>query len=499
MAESNSNSGSVNLRLSIMMFLQFFAWGAWFATLGLAMTNANLGPFIGGCYETIPLAAICAPLFLGLVADRWFSSEKVFGVLMLVGGIIMLMIPSVADSAAQFAAETQTRIETENPGLGLKEITAKVSEAQLADNSSGSQLWWMILAYMLCYMPTLGLGNTIAFTHITSQDKFPMIRVWGTIGWIVAGLVIGFTAWDGKFTIFWLGGISSVVLGLFCFALPNTPPPLKGKPMDLRSIFMVDAFKLLSNWNFMVFAVCSTLACIPLAYYYGSTSQYLGSTGFAAPGATMILGQISEFFFMLCIPLLFRKMGVKAMILIAMLAWVLRYVLFSFGAPQQVTWMLLAAVVLHGICYDFFFVTGFMYTDQKSPKEIRGQSQSLLVFLTQGIGMFIGYKIMGAGSLFGIPLGFKFGKYGEQVDSLPQFTEAAQAAAGAPESKTFLETMSNMFNRTPISEAVDSELVTTTMSQWQNFWMFPAIFAAIVMVVFGVLFWDRSGGEDFKN
>ena len=357
------------------MFLQFFAWGAWFATLGLAMTNGNLSEFIGGGYAAAPLAAIIAPLFLGLLADRLFSSERVFGVLMLIGGAIMCLMPAVAARGPE----------------------------------SGSLLVWMILAYMLCYMPTLGLGNTIAFTHISSADKFPFIRVWGTIGWIVAGLLIGGTGWDGQFMIFWLGAISSLLLGVYCFFLPNTPPPLKGKPMDLRSIFMVDAFKLLADWNFLVFAVCSTLICIPLAFYYGSTSQFLGQTGFAAPGATMTLGQMSEILFMLMIPFMFRSLGVKLMILIGMGCWVARYVLFSFGAPEQATWMLLLAVALHGICYDFFFVTGFMYTDEKAPKEIRGQAQGLLVFLTQGIGMFFGYKIMAGGNLFGIPLNLTFG------------------------------------------------------------------------------------------
>ena len=507
---SQPGSGSAVIpRLSIMMFLQFFTWGAWFATLGLAMSNANLGPFIGPYYATIPLAAIFAPLFLGLVADRLFSSEKVFGVLMLVGGVIMLFMPGVSETAS-LTANAQTAVQdqalalivTANPGIEAEAASKMLAEQNSAANSSANLLWWMILAYMLCYMPTLGLGNTIAFTHITSADKFPIIRVWGTIGWIVAGLLIGFTMWDGKFTIFWLGGISSLVLGMYCFALPNTPPPLKGKPMDVRSIFMVDAFKLLGDWNFLVFAVCSTLVCIPLAYYYGSTSQFLGSTGFGAPAATMTLGQMSEILFMLLIPLMFRKLGVKNMILIGIAAWVIRYVLFSYGAPSQVTWMLLLAVVLHGICYDFFFVTGFMYTDQKAPKEIRGQAQSLLVFLTQGIGMYIGYKVMAAGNLFGVvPLGLKIGDYGEQVDKLPEFTNAVKAATEQGEAPTFLDTLLNMFNRTPIPESVDQGLIDTTMGQWQNFWMLPAIFAAAVLILFALLFWDKTvvgGSEDSK-
>lgn len=451
-----AETSAMMTKLSIMMFLQFFAWGAWFATLGLAMTNGGLTDFIGGAYESVPIAAIFAPLFLGLISDRWFPSEKVFGVLMLIGGCIMCLLPSIAE------------------------------------RGSGGMLVWGILIYMLCYMPTLGLGNTIAFTHIPSQDKFPMIRVWGTIGWIVAGLLIGGTGWDGRFTIFWLGAFSSLILGVYCFFLPSTPPPLKGKPMDLRSLFMVDAFKLLADWNFFIFAVCSTLICIPLAYYYGSTSQYLGQTGFAAPGATMTIGQMSEIIFMLLIPFFFRKLGVKVMILIGMACWILRYVLFSYGAPNQTTWMLLLAVALHGICYDFFFVTGFMYTDQKAPKEIRGQAQGLLVFLTQGIGMFFGYRIMAGGDLFKfIPLNLTFGKYGEQVASSATYAEALTVAQGETVQLSFFQTFTKMFSRS-LPEGLNADQLTTTMGEWQNFWMSPAIMAGIVLIVFAVLFWDKT-------
>ena len=448
-------------RLSTMMFLQFFAWGAWFATMGLALTNGKLGDFISGAYETAPIAAIFAPLFLGLLADRLFSSQKVFGVLMLLGGGIMCLMPSVAAQGPE----------------------------------SGGLLVGLILAYMLCYMPTLGLGNTIAFTHIPSPDRFPFVRVWGTIGWIVAGLLIGITGWDGQFTIFWLGAISSILLGLYCFTLPNTPPPLARQPLDLRSLFMVDAFKLLLNWNFLVFAVCSTLVCIPLAFYYGSTSQFLGQSGFAAAAATMTLGQMSEIIFMLLIPFFFRKLGVKGMILIGIACWVLRYLLFSFGAAEQTTWMLLAAIVLHGVCYDFFFVTGFMYTDQKAPKEIRGQAQSLLVFLTQGIGMFFGYRIMDNGNLFGIPLNLTFGEYGKKVTSSGEYAESLKAAMGETTELSFLDKFGQMFSRS-LPESLPAEQLETTMGQWQNFWMSPAIMAAIVFVIFAVLFWDRTQAPD---
>ena len=454
---SDQNS-SIIPRLSIMMFLQFFAWGTWFATLGAALDFAGLSSAIAGAYASSPIAAILAPLFLGLIADRFFASERVMGVLMLVGGAILLLVPTVA---------------------------AKGPE-------SGPTVVWLILGHLLCYMPTLGLGNTIAFSHIPSQDQFPKIRVWGTIGWIAAGLLVGGMGWSSSFNIFYLGGISSIVLGVFSFMLPHTPPPLKGKPMDLRSLFMVDAFRLFADRNFFIFAICSTLICVPLAYYYGMTGSYLTQTGFGAAAATMTIGQMSEIFFMLLIPFFFRRLGLKIMIMVGMAAWVMRYALFSFSAqaPDPVTWMILLAVALHGVCYDFFFVTGFMYTDQKAPKAIRGQAQSLLVFLTQGIGMFFGYKIMGGDNFLGIPLKLTVGEYGGQVTQATEYTEALKLAAGEAEPVSFFGTFANMLSRS-LPEGLDKELLGSTMEQWKNFWMFPAIMAGVILVVFAVTFWDR--------
>ena len=453
MSQQNS---TIVPRLSIMMFLQFFAWGTWFSTLGAALDFAGLSTAIGGAYASAPIAAILAPLFLGLIADRFFASERVMGVLMLIGGGILLVSPYVASKGAE----------------------------------SGPTVVWLILAHLLCYMPTLGLGNTIAFSHIPSQDQFPKIRVWGTIGWIAAGLLVGGMGWSSSFKIFWIGGISSILLGIFSFMLPHTPPPLKGKPMDLRSLFMLDAFKLLTDLNFLVFAFCSTLICVPLAYYYGMTGSYLTQTGFGAAAATMTIGQMSEIFFMLLIPFFFRRLGLKTMILVGMAAWVVRYALFSFSAPDQITWMILLAVALHGICYDFFFVTGFMYTDQKAPKAIRGQAQSLLVFLTQGIGMFFGYKIMAAGSFLGIPLNLTVGKYGEQVTKATDYSAALKTAAGEQAPMSFSDTFANMLSRN-LPAGLDKELLSSTMSQWKNFWMFPSIMAAIVLVIFALAFWDK--------
>ncbi len=451
-------SSSVVSRLSIMMFLQFFAWGAWFATLGAALDTAGLGSIIGDAYASAPIAAIFAPLFLGLIADRWFASEKVMGVLMLIGGGLLLVVPGIAEQG-----EVQSRL-----------------------------IVWLILGHLACYMPTLGLGNTIAFTHITDQSHFPKIRVWGTIGWIAAGLLVGLMGWSNSFNIFWLGAFSSILLGLFCFMLPNTPPPLRGKPLDVRSLLMVDAFKLFADFNFLIFALCSTLICVPLAYYYGMTSTYLNQTGFSQSAATMTLGQMSEIFFMLLIPFFFRTLGLKVMILIGMAAWVIRYALFAFGAPDQITWMLLLSVAVHGICYDFFFVTGFMYTDQKAPTAIRGQAQSLLVFLTQGVGMFFGYKIMGAGKFLGIDFGnWTIGEYGQQITSSEAYNAALKGARGEQEAVSFLDSLTQMFSRS-LPEGLDGQLLSETMGQWKNFWMFPSIMAAGVFVFFALTFWDKA-------
>ncbi|WP_435892459.1 nucleoside permease [Oceaniferula spumae] len=450
---NNSNC----LRLSIMMFLQFFAWGSWFATLALAMGSNGLGDSIGGAYESAPLAAIFAPLFLGLIADRLFPSEKVMGVLMLIGGGIMCAIAMIAPEGAE----------------------------------KGPLIVKLMIAYMLCYMPTLGLGNTITFTHLP-QEQFPKARVWGTIGWIVAGLALGMAGWSASLNIFWLGAISSLALGVYSFTLPSTPPPAKGTPIDIGSLLMLDAFKLLKKPSFLVFAICSTLICIPLAYYYGQTSAYLGATGFHEAGSAMTLGQMSEIIFMILIPFFFRKLGVKMMLLIGMGCWVARYALFAFGAPDQITWMLLLGVALHGICYDFFFVTGFIYTDKKAPAEVRGQAQSLLVFLTQGLGMFFGFRMAFGGNwpFTDKALPNTYGEYGAAPAGHGPLMENIKTAAGEKATPSFIDSMLGMFGK-GYPEGVDSDLVATAMEGWKNYWMFPAGMAAVIFVVFALFFWDK--------
>lgn len=436
---NSADTRSNYLRISLMMFLQFFAWGSWFVTLFLVLNTHGMDTIVGRSYGTAPIAAIVAPLFLGLVADRFFSSERLMGVLFLIGGVLMFLVPGA--------------------------ITAGKSQMVVT----------LFTGYMLCYMPTLGLGNTIAFSHLP-RDVFPKTRVWGTIGWIAAGLVAGFLGWSDSLNLFRMASIVSLVLGVYCFVLPHTPPPSRGKALDLRALFMVDAFRLLARPSFFVFILCSTLICVPLAYYFSNTSGFLANMGFEQPASAMAIGQMSEIIFMLLVPFFFRKLGVKWMILVGMLAWVLRYMLFAYGASEQAVWMLFAGIALHGICYDFFFVTGFMYADRSAPEGVRGQTQSMLVFFTQGVGMFVGYKLA--------------------ADRFEPVTSASKALAGAiaegkvAEKLSFAQQLGKMFAVN--MPKVDSAILSNAATLWKTYWLFPAMLAGGIAVLFFVAFWDKS-------
>jgi len=433
---------ALRVRLSLMMFLQFFLWGAWFVTLYLVLAASGFSEsVIGAAYGSAPLGAMVAPLFLGLIADRFFASEKVMGLLLLLGGGLMLLVPGAVEAGA------------------------------------GGRVMVLLTGHMLCFMPTLGLANTVAFSHLT-QEEFPRVRVWGTLGWIVAGLVGGFLGWSGSVNLFWLAGGAAILLGGYCFTLPSTPPPSAGAALNLRALLMLDAFKLLARPAFLVFIICSTLICIPLAYYYANTSGFLANMGFKQPVSALAIGQMSELFFMLLIPFIFRRLGVKWMILIGMGGWTLRYLLFSLGAPEQVAWMLFAGVALHGICYDFFFVTGFMYTDRSAPKEIRGQAQSMLVFFTQGIGMFIGFKLASS----------NLAPVKPAADALA----AAIAAGRGEESLSFGQQLGEMF-AVGVPAGIERGVLATASGLWQAHWLLPAGMAAAVGVVFLVGFRAKKG------
>lgn len=447
---------STTLRLSLMMFLQFFVWGAWFATLGLCLGSNGLEDFSAGAYGSAPLGAMIAPLFLGLIADRFFSSQKVMGLLFLIGGVLLMLIPGVAESG------------------------------------NGKMMVWLMIGNMLCYMPTLGLSNTITFTNLDRMN-FPKVRVWGTIGWIAAGLVVGLLGWSAKFEMFYIAGSASLLMGAYSFTLPNTPPPSKGQPLNLRALLMLDAFSLLKRPAFFVFVSCSLLICIPLAYYFGVTANYLQNTGFLQEASTMTIGQMSEIFFMLLIPFFFRKLGVKWMILVGMIAWVVRYLLFAYGAPDQVVWMIYIGLALHGICYDFFFVTGFMYTDKIAPAAIRSQAQSMLVFFTQGVGMYIGYAIV-FGIMYQIPsnlFGLKvdFSGLGEGISGYAPLDASIEKLRG-DESVSYIQQLKQMFS-VSMPAGVDEGLLKSTMAQWKAYWIFPAMMAGGIAVLFFLAFWDK--------
>lgn len=383
--QPGARSGPVVITLlSAMMFLQFFLWGAWFVTLGPFMgARGFAGVDIANAYSTAPVAAIISPFFLGIIADRFFPSQVVMGVLHLVGGAQLMLAPTIAGQGTENAW----------PFIGV------------------------LLAHMLCYMPTLGLSNAVAFHAMNNPEKqFPIVRVWGTIGWIVAGFGVGMLAARlaqtaglsdadaekaraGVPAFFYVAGASGVLLGLFSFALPHTPAPGRGRALGLGSIVGLDSLKLLANRSFAVFIVCSMLICIPLAAYYSFAATFAGAAGVENVPIKMTFGQMSEILFMLVMPLFFVRLGVKWMLAVGMLAWVLRYGLFAgaWAGPggEHMTWMVLGGIILHGICYDFFFVTGQIYTERTAPPEVRAQAQGFLVLVTQGVGMLIGNQVFG--------------------------------------------------------------------------------------------------------
>jgi nucleoside transporter len=343
---------------------------------------------------------------------------------------------------------------------------------------------WFFFGHMLCFYPTLALSNSIAMRHVQDTERqFPLIRVFGTIGWIVAGLSLTFLLWDTKVQMFYLAGGAALLLGIVSFFLPSTPPTSSGK-VGIRQVLGLDALVMLKDRSYLVFLLSSTLICIPLAFYYQITSRVVEMVGLPI-GQTMSYGQMSEIFFMLVMPFFFKRLGVKWMLAIGMACWVLRYALFAFGAPEQVIWMILVGVIVHGICYDFFFVTGQIYTDKKAPEAIRGQAQGMLVLFTLGIGMLIGAQVAGKVEQQNSPPAVA--EFGAKVAELESQLKEVQAKIDSGETeelvvrKVELETQKN--------EARMSQL---KVMNWKSLWLFPAVFAAGVLGVFLLLFRDTS-------
>ena len=394
------------VQLSVMMFLEFFIWGGWFVTMGIYLPNTlqSSGSEIALAYSTQSWGAIIAPFIIGLIADRYFNAERILGILHLIGAFLMY---------------------------------------QLAQAESFAVFYPYVLAYMVAYMPTLALVNSVSFNQMDNPAKqFSYVRVFGTIGWIVAGLVISYIFhWDAEENVaqgmlrntFLMTSVASAVLGLFSFTLPKTPPRVeKGTKVSISDILGLEALKLLKDRNFLIFFIASILICIPLAFYYQHAGQFLGELGVSNPAGKMTIGQISEVVFMLLLPWFFSKFGFKRTILIGMLAWVIRYLLFAYGNSGELVFMLLIGIALHGICYDFFFVSGQIYTDTKAGEKYKSAAQGLITLATYGVGMLIGFWVAG--------------------------------------------------------KVTDAYAITQTSHEWQDIWVIPSAFALVVLILFALMF-----------
>ena len=348
---------TTRVKLSVMMFLQFFVWGAWYGQMSkylLTQLHAT-GDQVGNAYAAFSLAMIIAPFFVGMIADRYFAAQKVLGVMNLLGAVVLYFI---------------------------------------TQNTNPDNFFYLILAYCITFAPTLALTSSIAMQQMTSPEKeFPGIRVLGTVAWIVVTNIVGFYGFGDKVTIFQLSMYSAIVLGVLAFFLPDTPP----KPTTSTSVAQIlglDAFKLFKDRSFAIFFLSSVLICIPLSFYYAMANPSLTDGGMQNVENKMSLGQASEVIFMLLIPLAYSRLGVKKMLIVGLIAWIVRFICFGYGTAST-EWMLYLAIVLHGVCYDFFFVTGQIYTDNKAGAKIKSSAQALISIATYGIGMGIGSKLSG--------------------------------------------------------------------------------------------------------
>ena len=398
---------NTRILLSIMMFLQFFIWGSWYVTSGTYFQSIGFqGSDIGDAFSTVNLAAILAPLFVGMIADRFFNAERVLGVLHILGGFVLYWVSQL---------------------------------------SSPSEIYWTLLLYSLCYMPTLAIVNAVAFYQMEDPGKeFPSIRVLGTIGWIIAGLLISYLKLEDSALQFQIAASASILMGVYCFFLPKTPPKAQGQKVTIGKLLGLDALELMKDRSFAIIVIGSLLISIPLSFYYIFTNPFLNEMGMENAAGKMTMGQMSEIIFMILMPFFFKRLGVKKMILIAMFAWIARYLLFAFGNNEELVFMFYTGIILHGVCYDFFFVTGQIYVDNAAPESVRSSAQGLIALVTYGIGMYIGSLVSG--------------RVVEHYQSL----DAAGQVAG---------------------------------HQWFEIWIVPAVLAGIVLILFALFFTDKKEVE----
>lgn len=401
-AASHSVSATLMARLSALMFMQFFVWGAWAVTLGLVMQTVGVGALIGNAFSVGPIASIAGSFLLGMAATRYFSPKALMVILHLAGGAILLALPA------------------------------------LLTPETGGTFVWVLFGYMILYMPTVGLANTIALKSLGARDdRFPFVRAFGTLGWIVAGLIIGWAALSASPEIFRVAAVVSIALGFYSLTLPAITPDTPSDESLVRQVLCVEAFGLMRQRSYLIFVVCATLISIPLAMYYAYASPYIGATGITNVSGTLAIGQMSELAFMFSMPWLYRRFGVKPLLLVGMAAWALRYALFAIGDGDGSLWAVYLGVALHGVCYDFFFVAGAIYTGTiATPKGVNAQAQGMLTLFTYGVGMLLGSQI--GGLLYA------------QLPAAP------------------------------------------TIADWQQMWWYPAIAALVITVLFQLLFRDDS-------
>lgn len=394
----------------LMMFLQFFIWGSWYATGGNYMKTRGMTDVIYIAYMASPIGSILSPFFMGMIADRFFAVQRVMGVMHVLSGVFVFCAPLIAEGAF-FPTEL---------------------------------FLLLLFLHMLCYMPTVGLATATAFHLLKNKEKeFPLVRVFGTTGWIVAGIVVSFfLRGDTTALPMYVAGIGGVLMGVYSFTLPNVPPPGAGKKFSFRDVLGVDAFSQLKSRAFIVFILSILLTSIPLATYFAYVPVFMRDAGIDNPAFRMTFGQMSEVMFLLMLPWFFRRFGVKWVLIMGMIAWIVRYALFLIAAPDAVVWMIMAGIVLHGACYDFVYVAGQVYIDKKATPAIRAQSQGLFVLVSYGIGQGLG--TLAAGWIF--------------------------------------------------SEVMSGETAPQLL-QWQSFWYFPLVFAIVVTVLFGFGFREKVTPE----
>ncbi len=352
----------IKTKLSIFMFLQYLIWGSWYVSMAsyLSKTLQFSGEQIGLAYGAFAIGAMIAPFFVGLIADRYFASEKILAFLGIFGGLLLFLLPEMTTFGGFYP---------------------------------------MLILYCCTYVPTLALGNSVSLHHLENPKRdFPLVKTLSAVGWIAAGLMLSFV-FHGELSAiqFYVAGTISILFGLFSLTLPHTPPMKTGKDVSLGEILGLDALALLKKPSFAIFIACMFLICIPLYFYFVNMNLYVTELGWTNSAAKMSLAQVSDILFLILLPILLSTFGYKKTIFIGILAWAARYFFLagSVDAGNMQTTFVFTAILLHGVCYDFLFIAGQLYVDGEANERIRGAAQGLIAFILWGLGAFVGTNLAG--------------------------------------------------------------------------------------------------------